>query len=129
MNRKLAASLTLAVIGVLVVGAIVWNRRHHSAGVMLTLHVAVSPAEQTEFVAGLAKSARFKYFMGKDAGVKPVLAQKLSIKSVPGSSLVEAQIDVPTREEGRRYAEGFISTLQVLCGNQARVTLADQTIR
>ena len=129
MNRKLTAGVLLAVAGLLVLGALVWNKRHRSAGVTLTLHIIVSPANQTDFVAEQAKSARFKYFMGKDAGIKPLLAQKLSVKAVPNSSTVEAQINVPTKEEGRRYAEGFISTLQVICGSQVRVTLADHTVR
>ena len=129
MNRKLTAGIVLAVVAGLVVGALAWNKRHRSAGVTLTLHITVSPAEQTAFVAAQAQSARFKYLMGKYAGVKPVLAQKLSIKPLPNSSTVEAQIDVPTRNDGRRYTEGFISTLQLLCGKQARVTLADQNMR
>jgi hypothetical protein len=129
MNRKLTAGVIVAVIGLLVLGTLVWSKRHRSIGVTVTLHVNVSPADQTDFVAAQAKSARFKYLMGKDAGVKPVLAQKLSVNAATNSSTVEVQIDVSTRDDGQRYATGFISTLQLLCGKQARVTLADQSIR
>ncbi len=129
MNWKLTTGITLVVAGVLVGGVLVFNKARNRPAVIVTLRFAVSPAEQADFVAAQAKSARFKYLIGKRAGIKPVLAQKLSIKPVPNSSLVEAQIGVATRDEGRRYAEGFLETLQWLCGKQVRLTLAEQSIR
>ncbi len=129
MNWKLTAGITLVVAGVLVAAALVFNKSRTRGGVTVTLRVAVSPGGQVDFVAAEAKSARFKYLIGKQSGVRPVLAQKLSVKPVPKSSLVEAQIDVATKDEGRRYAEGFVQTLQMLCGTQARLALAEQSIR
>jgi hypothetical protein len=58
-----------------------------------------------------------------------VLAQKLTVKPVPQTSLVEAQVGVLTKEEGRRYVEVFVPTLQHLCGRRAQVTLSEQSIR
>lgn len=129
MNWKITAVITLAAVGVLVGVVLLVGKARTRPAITVTLRVAVSPGEQADFVAALAKSSRFKYLAGKLAGVKPVVAQKLSIKLAPNSSLVEAQIDVPTRDEGRRYAEGFVETLQLLCGHQARLTLAEQSIR
>ena len=129
MNWKLTAGIALLMAGVLVGGILVFKKARSSRAVTVTLRVAVSPADQAALVEGQAKSARFKYLMGKYAGIKPVLAQKLSVNLAPTSALVEAQISVPTRDEGRRYAEGFVETLQVLCGRQARLALAEQTVR
>jgi hypothetical protein len=129
MNWKLTAGITLVTGGILVAGLFLVRKTQSRPAVAVTLRIAVSPGEQAGFVEAQAKSARFKYLIGKRAGVRPALAQKLSVKLVPASALVEAQIHVPTREEGRRYAEGFVETLQVLCGRQARLALAEQTIR
>jgi hypothetical protein len=129
MNWKITAVITLAVVGILVGVGLLIGKARSRPDISVTLRVTVSPAEQADFVAGLAKSSRFKYLAGKLAGMKPVVAQKLSIKRVPNSSLVEAQINVPSRDEGRRYVEGFVETLQLLCGSQARLTLAEQSIR
>ena len=98
-------------------------------GVTVTLRIEVTPGEQVDFVAGRGNSAQFKYLVGKQSGVKPVLAQKLSFKPVPHSALVEARIGVLTKEEGRRYVEVFVETLQGLCGKQAQLVLAEQSIR
>jgi hypothetical protein len=97
--------------------------------VTVTLRIAVTPGEQVGFVTGRANSAQFKYLMGKQSGVKPVLAQKLTLKPVPHSSLVEARVGVLTKDEGQRYVEVFVPTLQDLCGRQAQLTLAEQSIR
>jgi hypothetical protein len=97
--------------------------------VTVTLRIAVTPGEQVGFVTGRANSAQFKYLVGKQSGVKPVLAQKLSLQPVPHSALVEARIGVQTEDEGRRYVEAFLPTLQDLCGRQAQLTLAAQSIR
>lgn len=129
MNWKLTATVTLVVLGALVGAALVIGRTRSPPTVTVTLRVAVSPREQSAFVTGQANSARFKYLVGKQAGVKPVLAQKLSIKPVPNSSLVEAQVGVQTKDQGQRYAQVFVGTLQELCGSQAQLTLAAQSIR
>lgn len=129
MNWKLTAGIALLMVGILVGGALILKSARSRPAVTVTLRVAVSPADQAAFVEGQAKSARFKYLMGKYAGIKPVLAQNLSVNLAPTSALVEAQISVPTQNEGRRYAEGFVETLQVLCGRQARLALAEQTVR
>ncbi len=129
MNWKLTAGLILLVTGVVVAGALLFKARRQPAGVTVALRVSVTPADQTEFVAAQAKSARFKYLIGKQAGVKPTLAQKLAVRSVPSSATVEAQLDVSSQEEARRYAEGFIESLQLVCGNRAHVALAEQQIR
>jgi hypothetical protein len=80
-------------------------------------------------VTGRGNSAQFKYLVGKQSGVKPVLAQKLTVKPVPQSSLIEAQVGVLTKEEAQRYVEAFVPTLQHLCGRRAQVTLSEQSIR
>ena len=129
MNWKLTAGRTLVVVGILAAGFLVLNRTHTRPGVTVTLRVAVSPSEQVHFVTERGNSAQFKYLVGKQSGVKPVLAQKLSLKPVAHSSLVEARIGVLTKEEGRRYAEVFVETLQDLCGKQVQLALAEQSIR
>jgi hypothetical protein len=97
--------------------------------VTVTLRITVTPAEQVGFVTGRANSAQFKYLVGKQSGVKPVLAQKLSLQAVPKSALVEARVGVLTEDEGRRYVAAFLPTLQDLCGGQAQLTIAAQSIR
>jgi hypothetical protein len=129
MNWKLKTGLTLAVVGALVGGTMVILKKRSQPAVTVTLRIAVTPGDQVDFVTGRANSAQFKYLMGKQSGVKPVLAQKLSLKPVPHSSLVEARIAVLTRDEGRRYVEVFVQTLQDLCGGQAQLTLAAQSVR
>jgi len=129
MNWKITAVITLAVAGILVGGVLLAGKARPRTAITVTLRVEVSPGEQRDFVAAQAKSSRFKYLAGKLAGLKPVVAQKLSIKLVPNTSQLEAQIDVPTRDEGRRYVEGFVETLQLVCGRQARLTLSEQSIR
>ena len=48
---------------------------------------------------------------------------------MPNSGLVEARIGVLTKNEGQRYVEAFLPTLQELCGGQAKLSLAAQSIR
>jgi hypothetical protein len=130
MNGKIKAGITLAVVGALVGGAfLIVHKNGSRPPVTLTLRIAVTPGEQVDFVTGRGNSAQFKYLVGKQAGVKPVLAQKLSLKPVPHSSLVEARIGVLTIDEGRRYAAAFVATLQDLCGKQVQLVLAEQSIR
>jgi hypothetical protein len=112
------------------VGGALFILKHRSGPpVTVTLRIAVTPGEQVGFVTGRANSAQFKYLVGKQSGVKPVLAQKLSLQSVPNSAVVEARIGVLTADEGRRYVEAFVPTLQGLCGQQARLSLAAQSVR
>ena len=129
MSWKVKAGVTLAVAGTLVGVAVVVLKHRSQPPVTVTLRIAVTPGEQVDFVTGQANSARFKYLVGKQSGVKPVLAQKLSLKPVPHSSLVEARLGVLTKDEGRRYVEVFLETLQTLCGNQVQLVLTEQSIR
>jgi len=128
-NWKIKTGIPLAVLSALAGGTVVLLKQRSQPAVTVTLRIAVSPAEQVGFVAGRANSAQFKYLLGKQAGVKPALAQKLSLQPVPHSSLLEAQIAVPTKDEGRRYVEVFVPTLQDLCGGQAQLALAEQSVR
>jgi len=129
MNWKTKAVITLVVVGSLVGGAIVLSKNRSRPAVTVTLRLAVTPSEQSDFVIAQANSARFKYLAGKKSGVKPVLAQKLSIKRVPNSSLVQAQVGVLTKDEARHYVEAFMETLQEQCAGQAQLALAEQSIR
>ena len=97
--------------------------------VTVTLRIAVAPAQQVDFVTARANSAQFKYLVGKLSGIKPALAQKLVSQSVPRSALVEARLGALTQEEGRRYVEAFLPTLQDLCGQQAQLGLSSQSMR
>jgi hypothetical protein len=128
-NWKIKTGITLAVLSALAGGTVVLLKQRSQPAVTVTIRIAVSPAEQVGFVAGRANSAQFKYLLGKQAGVKPALAQKLSLQPVPHSSLLEARIAVPTKDEGRRYVEVFVPTLQDLCGGQAQLALAEQSVR
>jgi hypothetical protein len=123
------AGLALAVVAA--VAGVTWIILHSRSqpAVTVTLRITVAPETQVDFVTGRASSAQFKYLMGKQTGVTPAQAQKLSLKAVPHAALVEARIAVPTKDEGRRYAEAFVPTLQELCGAEAQVRLADQSVR
>ena len=70
----------------------------------------------------------FKYMIGKDSGVSPVLARKLEVKPVPNSSLLEVKVGVMTKDEGQRFAKAFVNALQMLCGKQVQLTLAEQAV-
>ncbi len=120
MNWKLTTGLTLVAVGALVGVALVKHHRRSSPPVTVLLRVAVTPGEQVEFVTGQANSARFKYLVGKQSGVKPGLAQRLSAKPVPNSAQVEARVGVLTKEEGRRYAGVFVETLRLFAANRHR---------
>ena len=127
MKTRIAAGV--AIIAALAAVIVLLGSKGSHPPVTVALRIAVQPVEQSAFVTNQVRSARFKYLMGKQAGVKPALAQKLSIKPVRDSPLLEARIGVLTRQEGRRYAEAFIATLQDLCGTQAQVALVEQSIR
>ena len=129
MNRKVAAGVALAVVGAIIGGYLVVKKGSSRPPVTVTLRIAVAPKEQTDFVAGKANSPMFKYVLGKQAGVKPVLAQKLEVKPVPDSTLLEARVGVLTRDEGQRYADAFIGALQDLCGKQVQLTLAEKSVK
>jgi hypothetical protein len=129
MNGKIKAGITLVVVVALVGATLVILKHRSRPAVTVTLRIAVTPGEQVDFVTGRGNSAQFKYLVGKQSGIRPVLAQKLSLKPVPHSSLVEARIGVLTKDEGRRYVEVFVETLQDLCGKQVQLVLAEQSIR
>ena len=99
------------------------------APVAVTLRISVAPPEQCSFVAAQANSARFKYLVGNQANVKPTLAQKLAVKPIPNSPIIEAKVGASTKEDAERYASGFVELLQALCGKQAQITLVDKSIR
>ncbi len=128
MSRKIKTGLALVVCGLLAGSFLMMRARSHPA-VTVTLHIAVNPKEQSEFVIAQANSAKFKYMVGKKSGVRPVLAQKLSVKTVPNSGLLEARLGVQTKDEAQRYVAAFIETLQGLCAGQVQLALADQSIR
>lgn len=128
-DLKTKAVIVLVVACGLVGWTLLVLKHRSRAPVTVSLRIAVTPEEQVGFVTGRANSAQFKYLVGKQSGVKPVLAQKLLIQPVPHSSLVEARISVLTQDEGRRYAEAFVPTLQELCGQQAQLRLTAQSVR
>ena len=121
------ASITLVVCALVVVGIVVAHKRS-PVPVTVTLHIRVNPPTQSKVVKDYASSARFKYEMGKQSGLKPVLAQKLSVKSISDSPELEAVIDVETREQAQRYADVFVATLQDLCGKDVQLTLVKVAI-
>ena len=129
MNWKIKAVIALVLVGALAGGALVVNKHRSQPGLTLTLRIAITPSEKSDFVIAEANSAKFKYLVGKKSGVKPVLAQKLSVKRVANSSLVQAQVGVLSKDEARHYMEAFVETLQGQCAGQAQLTLAEQSIR
>jgi hypothetical protein len=130
MNTKLKVFVALLALVLLAGVAILMVRNSGShPAVTVTLRISVDPPDQSGFVAEQANSARFKYLMGKQADTKPTLAQKLIIKPLLNSSILEAKVGVLTKEEGQRYATGFVELLQALCGKQARITLVEQSTR
>jgi len=97
--------------------------------VTVTLRVMVNPVDRAAWVTREANSLRFKYLMGKQAGVKPVLAQQLSVKPLPNSSLLEARVGVSTLVQGKLYADAFVPTLQSLCSTQAQLALWQRSVQ
>ena len=128
MNWKVTVAIVVVVIGVLAGGFHILGKRHSAPAVKVVLRLSVTPAEQIGYVMEKAKSARFKYLLGKISGAEPFSAQQLTLKRVPNSSLLEAQVRVRNQDEGRRYAEAFVEVLQSLCGPQAQLALERQTI-
>ena len=128
MNGKTATALLLLVFSTLAVSLVSCNRAP-KAPVHVTLRLSVKPAGEMDFVIGQASSAKLKYEVGKKAGVKPAFAQRLVFKPMPNTALLEVQAGVGTKAEGQRFAEAFLEALRTACGNQAEVSLVDQTIR
>jgi len=108
MNSKTGTFLALVVVGLIVGGIFIFGKKRSGANVTVTLRLAVNPENQLDFVIRQAESAKFKYIVGAKSGVKPVLAQKLSVKTVPKSSLAEAHIEVTTKAYGQRYIAAFL---------------------
>lgn len=128
MNWKMKAGIALLLAASALSAMLILQAVRSHAAFTVTLRIAVQPPEQAGFVLAQANSAKFKYLAGKQAGVKPVLAQKLVLKRMPNAPLIEAKVAVLSKDEGRRYAEGFVETLQMLCGAQAQIALADQSV-
>jgi hypothetical protein len=128
MNWKVAG-ITLVVVGALVGGYVFLKKGHAGPSVAATIRVSVAPKEQLDFVADKAKTPLFKYLIGKKTDVKPSLAQKLEVKTVPSSAVLEAKVGVMSREEGQRYAAAFVEVLQDLCGKQAQLSLVEQSVK
>jgi len=93
------------------------------------LRLAVTPPEQAGFVAAQAGSARFKYEIGKKAGLRPALAQKLTAVVKPHTGMVELQVAAETTDDGRRYVEAFVEILQAQCGSAAQLTVVQSSVR
>ena len=129
MNWKITTCILLLVAAVVVGVTLVKLKKGSPPPVTVTLRITVTPAEQVAFVAGRGNSAQFKYLVGKQSGVKPGLVQKLTVKPVPNTSLVEVHLGVLTKDEGQRCVEVFVPTLQDVCGRKAKLTLAEQSIR
>src|SRR5262249_18455515 len=121
--------LALVIVGLVVGSIFIFGKSRHNAGVTVSLQLAVNPENQLDFVIRQAESAKFKYIVGKKSGVKPLLAQKLSVKTLPKPSLAEARVDVTNQDEGQRYVVAFLETLQADCADKAQVTLSKQSIR
>jgi hypothetical protein len=127
VNRKATVAIVVALI-IIVGGYVVFRRTHSGPAATATIRVAVTPPEQLDFVVAKANSTFFKYLMFKKTGIKAA-AQKLEVKPVPGSGLLEATIGVMTSEEGKKYTDNFIETLQDACEKQAQVALAPGSLR
>jgi len=128
-NWKIKVAIVLVMVGAISAITLVLSKSRSHPTLRVTLRIAVAPIEQSAFVMAQANAARFKYLVGKKAGLKPVLAQKLIVKTVPNSSLLEAQVETLTKDEARRYSEVFLETLREQCGGRAQVALAQQSIR
>jgi len=120
--------LMLVVVGLVVGSIFLFGKKRSGAKVTVTLRLAVNPENQLDFVVRQAESAKFKYIVGTKSGVKPVLAQKLSVKTVPKSAFADVRIEVTSKEFGQRYIVAFLETLQADCAGQAQITLEKQSI-
>ncbi len=127
MKRRIAG-LALLLTGV-IAGIFLIARMRDGLPVTVILRIAVIPNEKLDFVLRQARSARFKYLVGKKSGVKPILAERLALMAVPNTSLLEAQVGVRTKTDGQRYADAFLEVLQAECGKQAQLSLSSQSVR
>jgi hypothetical protein len=127
--KPISIGAALAAAFAAVAGLVLAGRSGPRAPVTVRLRLEVAPPGQIEFVIAQANSARFKYEMGQKAGVRPVLAQRLSVKRVPDTSRLDLKVDVGTPEEGRRYADAAVEMLQSQCGEEVRLTLTERRVR
>jgi hypothetical protein len=129
MNRTVAAIVVvLAVAAAAAAGFFLFRNSGPRGSVTVTLRLEVSPADQVGFVAAQANSARFKYESGKQAGVRPGLAQKLEVRTAPNTSVLEMRLGVQNREEGGRYADSFVRILQAQCGDGVQLKLVGLSV-
>ena len=126
MNRKALIAVAIAVV-VLAAGYFVFKRAHSGPSATATIRVTVTPPEQLDFVVTKANSTFFKYLMFKKTGIKAA-AQQLQVKAVPSSGLLEASIGGMTSEQGKKYADNFVETLQDACEKQAQLALAGSSV-
>jgi hypothetical protein len=129
MNWKSKSVIGVAAAVILAAGLLMWGRGHSKAPVHVVIRFAVNPADQVDYVVSKAKSARFKYLLGKASHANPFFAQQLALKPVPNAGALEVRIGVRNQDEAKRYAEEFVDALQTYCGSQVRLTLDRQTIR
>jgi len=129
MNWKTKVVIALVLIGIIATVAFFVHHHRSQPGLTLTLRIAVTPSDQSDFVIAQANSAKFKYLVGKKSGVKPRLAQKLTVAKVSKSSLVEARLNVLDQGEAQRYMEAFVETLQGQCSGQAQLALVEKSVR
>ncbi len=115
---KLKVFIALAAIALVAAGGYWLRKSHARLPVLVTIRVAVAPDNRVEYVTGQANSAKFKYLMGRQSGVKPVRDSKL----------LEAQVSVANREVVTRYAAIFADSLQYVCGQDSHITLAGKSI-
>ena len=126
MNRKALIAVALALVAI-VGGYVLFKRSHSGPTATATIRVSVTPPEQLDFVVAKANSTFFKYLMFKKTGIKAA-AQNLVVKPVPGSGLLEATIGVMTSDEGKKYTDNFVATLQDACEKQAQVALVPGSV-
>jgi hypothetical protein len=129
LGNVVKSAAVMLVAAVVVTGVVLCGCGPSRPPVSVTVRIAVTPAAQVKYVATHVSGARFKYMMAKQSGVKPVLSQKLTVNEIPNSGELEADVRVETKEEGERYVNGFVDTLQDLCGKEAQVALVAKRVR
>ncbi|MBI5387512.1 MAG: hypothetical protein HZA90_22870 [Verrucomicrobia bacterium] len=127
MNRRVAVILVALAVMAAALGFIFFRDSGPRGSVSVTLRIAVTPTEQAGFVVKQANSARFKYEISQKAGLNPVLAQKLSARTFPNSSITEVKLGVETKDQAQRYAEAFVAVLQAQCGPEVQLSLVHRT--